>query len=81
MNAALIFETNFGAQLAVDLALDAGASELAAALRQNTKLQSLALRDNGLTGAGLRPLFDVVFVPLPRFSLAHPGFTLPSPGT
>lgn len=42
--------------------LDAGASELAAALRQNTKLQSLALRDNGLTGAGLWPVFDAVIV-------------------
>ena len=42
--------------------LDAGASELAAALRRNTALQSLALRDNGLTGAGLRPVFDAVFV-------------------
>ena len=58
--------------------LDAGASELAAALRRNTKLQSLALRDNGLTGAGLQPVFDTVTLLCSRFllSLAQPGFTL-----
>ena len=58
--------------------LDAGASELAAALRRNTTLQSLALRDNGLTGAGLQPVFDTVTLLCSRFllSLTRPGFTL-----
>jgi Ran GTPase-activating protein (RanGAP) involved in mRNA processing and transport len=50
--------------------LDAGASELASALRQNTKLRTLALRDNDVTAPGLQSIFDAV--PLPVLAIACP---------